>query len=187
LGMPDRLTRFLIEGVMQVGLMYMPQLRPGLAAQELMDEDLILVASWPGANIDTLGHRYVFVDWGPEFVTAHANALPHMTNPGLTFSLGAMVAEYVINRRAAAFLPARYVKPYLDSGRLHLVADAPRFPYPVWAVWREDLDSDLRQHAQACLTATIDAAEADMTEISARLRDINDGEVVEILGQGDLA
>lgn len=185
LGMPDRLTRFLIEGVMQVGLLYMPQLRPGLEAQELMDEDLILVASWAGAHLDTLGDNYVFVDWGPEFVTAHALALPHMTNPGLTFSLGAMVAEYVINRRAAAFLPARYVKPYLDTGRLHLVANAPRFPYPVWAVWREDLDPDLRQHAQACLTATVGAAEVDMSEINARLRDINAGVAGEILDQRD--
>ncbi len=165
LGMPDRLTRFLIEGVMQVGLLYMPQLRPGLEAEKLLDEELILVASWPDARIDTLGDRYAFVDWGPEFVAAHAVALPDMINPGLTFSLGAMVAEYVINRQAAAFLPARYIKPYLDTGRLFVVQGAPRFPYPVWAVWRKDLDPELRNAAQAQLDATVVAAEQESSYV----------------------
>lgn len=45
-GMSDRLTRFLIEGVIQTGLMYTPQLRPGLVAEPLVDDELILVASW---------------------------------------------------------------------------------------------------------------------------------------------
>lgn len=182
LGMPDRLTRFLIEGVMQVGLLYMPQLRPGLEAQEVMEEELILVASWQGADIDSIKDRYVFVDWGPEFVGAHALALPDLTNPGLTFSLGAMVAEYVMNRKAAAFLPARYVKPYLDAGRLFPVADAPRFPYPVWAVWREDLDEGIRKDAQAQLVATAKAAEAESDAVMKNLREINDGMDLDILG-----
>lgn len=183
LGMPDRLTRFLIEGVMQVGLLYMPQLRPGLEAQKILEEELILVSSWPDAHVDGLTGRYVFVDWGPEFVGAHALALPDLTNPGLTFSLGAMVAEYVINRQAAAYLPARYVKPYLDAGRLHLVSDAPRFPYPVWAVWREDLDPTLRQMAQAELLETSKVAEAENDAVLEELREINDGEDVEVLGE----
>ena len=140
-------------------------------------------ASWAGADIDTLGDRYVFVDWGPEFVTAHATALPDMTNPGLTFSLGAMVAEYVINRRAAAYLPARYVKPYLDSGRLHLVADAPRFPYPVWAVWRDDLDPDLRAVAMAALTQVTRNAEAESDAVIAELARMSEDSTVTVLGE----
>ncbi|WP_366510935.1 hypothetical protein [Yoonia sp.] len=52
--------------------------------------------------------------------------------PGLAAEM-VLVAEYIVNRRAAAYLPARHVKKYLDSGHLHLVPDAPRFPYPVWA------------------------------------------------------
>jgi DNA-binding transcriptional LysR family regulator len=183
LGMPDRLTRFLIEGVMQVGLLYMPQLRPGLEAKRLMDEDLVLVSSVAGATMDSVTENYVFVDWGPEFVGAHALALPDLTNPGMSFVLGAMVAEYVINRRASAYLPARYVKKYIDSGQMHLVPDAPRFPYPVWAVWREDLDPDLRRLAEAELTATVVVADDDSSAVIDQLRDITDGDTVDILGE----
>ena len=181
LGMPDRLTRFLIEGIMQVGLIYMPQLRPGLVVEEVMNEELLLVASWPDADIDNLVD-YVFVDWGPEFVIAHSLALPNLTNPGLTFSLGAMVAEYVINRKASAYLPARYVKRYLDSGQLHLVPDAPRFAYPVWAVWRDDLDPALAQLAKAELSKVACAAEADGDDVLDRLRNISENENVGLLG-----
>jgi DNA-binding transcriptional LysR family regulator len=181
LGMPDRLTRFLIEGIMHVGLLYMPQIRPGLIAQEVMEEELVLVASWPDATIENLD-GYVFVDWGPEFVGAHALALPELTNPGLTFSLGAMVAEYVINRKASAYLPARYVKKYIDNGQLHLVPDAPRFPYPVWAVWREDLDPSLAEIAKSELAKVASAADADGKAVLEQLREISDDHVVEVLG-----
>jgi len=183
LGMPDRLTRLLIEGIMQVGLFYMPQIRPGLVVEEVMEEELVLVASWADADIENLD-SYVFVDWGPEFVGAHALALPELTNPGLTFSLGAMVAEYVINRKAAAYLPARYVKKYIDTGQLHLVRDAPRFPYPVWAVWREDLDPALAQIAKAELAKVAGFAEADSDAVLTQLRQISDVRSVNVLGAG---
>lgn len=181
LGMPDRLTRFLIEGIMQVGLLYMPQLRPGLVAEQVLAEELVMVATFPDADIDTIAEPYVFIDWGPEFVGAHSQALPELTNPGLTFALGALAAEYVVNRHAAAYLPARYIKKYLDSGQMHLVPDAPRFPYPVWAVWREDLDPGIARTARQTLVAIANAAEADGHAVLEALEDISD-DPVEVMG-----
>lgn len=180
-GMPDRLTRFLTEGIMHVGLLYMPQLRPGLSAEPLLEEELVMVASWPNPTMDLAG-RYTFIDWGSEFVGAHALALPELTNPGLTLSLGAMAAEYVVNRQTAAYLPARYIKRYLDSGQLHLVPDAPRFPYPVWAVWRDDIEPDLMAKAKATLRTVAAAAEADGDAVLDQLNTISDGKHVDILG-----
>ena len=181
LGMPDRLTRFLIEGIMHVGLLYMPQLRPGLVAEQVLEEELVMVASWKNPTMD-LGGRYVFVDWGPEFVGAHAQALPELTNPGLTFSLGAMAAEFIVNRQGAAYLPARYVKKYIDAGQLFLVPDAPRFPYPVWAVWRDDVDPAIRKVAEQTLHHVTNVAEADGEAVIAQLRDISEDHAVDILG-----
>ena len=181
LGMPDRITRFLVEGIVQVGLMYTPQLRPGLSAQKVMEEELVLAASWQ-ACIAEIAESYVFVDWGPEFVHAHALELPELTNPGLTMALGAMTADYIVMRRKAAYLPARYIKRYLDEGRLHLVPNAPVFPYPVWSVWRDDLDDDIRAVAEPALVATGAQLDADQDAVIAALAGINDDEKVEILG-----
>ena len=182
LGMPDRLTRFLIEGVVQAGLLYTPQLRPGLAVEKLMDEELVLVASWPDPTLDLKG-RYAFVDWGPEFVHAHALHLPELTNPGLTLSLGALGAEFIRNRTFAAYLPARYVKRYIDEGTLHLVPDAPTFPYPVWAVWREDLEPDLFAAARTALRGVVTALSSEQDTVMDQLDDISEDELEHL---GDL-
>lgn len=180
LGMPDRLTRFLIEGVVQVGLLYTPQLRPGLSVEKLMDEELILVAAWENPTLDLAG-RYAFIDWGPEFVQAHAIHLPDLVNPGLTLSLGALGAEFIRRRKLAAYLPARYVKRYLDAGELHLVPDAPTFPYPVWAIWREDLNADLKDAASAALLEIARSAHSEQGSVIEDLEAISD-ESIETLG-----
>ncbi|SMX38609.1 LysR family transcriptional regulator [Maliponia aquimaris] len=168
IGMPDRITRFLVEGTAQVGIMYTPQLRPGLTATKLFDEELVLVASWE-ATLEDVAPDYVFVDWGPEFTHAHALALPGLTNQGLTLTLGALATEYVLDRRAAAYLPAEYVKRFLDEGRLHLVQGAPSFPFPVWAVWRDDVDSDVRAVAETALVAVLTQIDADQDAVLADL------------------
>lgn len=185
LGMPDRLTRFLIEGVVQVGLLYTPQIRPGLAVEKLIEEELVLVAAWENPTLDIAG-RYAFIDWGPEFIQAHALHLPHLVNPGLTLSLGALGAEYIRRRSLAAYLPSRYVKRYLDAGELHLIPDAPTFPYPVWAVWREDLEPDLRQAASTALQAVIDDVQKDQASVIGHLEAISD-EDLRALGDNGLS
>ena len=178
IGMPDRLTRFLVEGIVQIGLMYTPQLRPGLSARKIMDEELVLASSFE-MTLDEVAPHYVFVDWGPEFVHAHALVFPELTNPGLTLSLGAMAADYVVMRQAAAYLPARYIKRYLDEERLHLVPDAPAFPYPIWSVWRDDLDKEVRATAETTLVNIQAQLEADRNSVIADLKDISDSDAIE--------
>lgn len=145
LGMPDRLTRLLVEGELQAALLYNPQIRPGIAVEKVLDDELIMVAAWPNPDPKDLAGRYVFCDWGPEFVQAHALHLPKLTNPGLTLSLGAMTADFIRRRRFAAYLPARYVKRYVDAGALHLVPDMPAFHYPIWVSWDDTLSLKIKQ------------------------------------------
>ncbi|MDD9977858.1 MAG: LysR family transcriptional regulator [Boseongicola sp.] len=183
IGLPDRLTRYLLEGVIQFALMYTPQLRPGLRTKELLSEELILCASWSGASIDTLSTRYIMVDWGAEFVQAHALHLPNLTNPGMTFSLGAMTAEFIRSRKMAAYLPARYARRFLDDGSLHLVPEAPTFSHPAWAVWRDDLDPKLSVAIENALSAIVDEIEKGKDEVLKDLADLNEDGEVAVLGQ----
>ena len=62
-----------------------------------------------------------------------------------------LVSILVPVHNAAAYLPATVAKPYLDAGKLHLVAEAPRFPYPLYVVWRDDLPEDLAALARRAL------------------------------------
>ena len=183
-GMPDRLTRFMIEGVIQASLIYTPQIRPGVEVEKIQDEELILVAGWKNPTMDVAG-RYAFVDWGPEFVQAHALHLPDLTNPGLTLALGAMSADFIRNRGLAAYLPARYVKRYIDDGSLQLVPDAPRFPYPVWVVWREDLDADVRRAAADALSGVVKSVIFEQGSLLSRLSSISKSGRLTRLGKLD--
>ena len=165
LGMSDRLTRFLIEGHLDCALMYTPQLRPGFDIFKVMDEELILVSSWP-ATLGTLHQgRYIYVDWGPEFAHFHTQHLPHLKNTGLTMTLGAMAADYVINRKAAAYLPARFVKRNIDAGELHPVPNAPHFAYPIWCVWWDQTEPIIRAAGQSCLTEITEEIVNDQEKI----------------------
>lgn len=183
LGMPDRLTRFLIEGVVQVALTYMPQARPGLTVAPLMEDDLVLAASFDAPDVAAVAEVYAFVDWGPEFTQAHATDLPDLPVSGVTLSLGALGAEYVANRRAASYLPARAIKPLIDAGRLHLVPGAPVFPYPIWSVFRDDLPEDLAALARRTLSDTVAQAEDAQNEVMQSLERLT-GHEVETLGEG---
>lgn len=173
LGMPDRITRFLIEGVAQVGLSYSPQLRPGLSAQKVIDEELVLAASFPG-TISEIQPHYVYVDWGPEFLHALALELPTLSNSGLALSLGAMAAEFVAGRKAAAYLPASHIKGFLDDERLFLVPDAPAFAYPVWSVWRDDLDPETRRLAETKLKRVAHRISNEQDQIMDELAEMSD-------------
>lgn len=174
IGMPDRLTRFLIEGVVQAALTYTPQIRPGLAAEKVLEESLILVADWPDPTMDQLSGRYVFADWGPEFVRAHSIELHELTNPGLTLSLGAMALDYILHRGLATYVPARTAARHLESGELHLVPDAPCFPFPAWVVWREDLDPETQEIAIDALRNVARRLDGVRDEVIGKLAEISE-------------
>ena len=181
-GMPERLTRFLIEGIIQTGLMYTPRLRPGLIAEPLVDDELILVASWENPTMD-LSKHYVFVDWGPEFTHAHAISLPHLSSSGFKMGLGTLGAEYIVNRHKAAYMPARGVQRHIEAGKLFPVPDAPRFPYPVWAVWRDDVDQMIAESAKKCLRTVVDQVRAEQDAILSRIAEDSEADEIGQLGK----
>lgn len=183
IGMPDRLTRFLIEGVVQSALLYTPQLRPGIRVEKLTEDELVLVSSDPTADMTNLQDRYVFVDWGPEFVQAHAINLPNLTNPGLTFALGAMTIDFILKRSLAAYVPARSVEDHIAAGRLTLVPDAPRFPYPIFHVWREDLDEEVIAVARNTISRIVQGIEVRQEKVIDQLVEISELDEVAVLGE----
>ncbi len=65
IGFEPDIMQGLIEGTVDIGVMYTPTSRPGLVVEPLFDETLLLVTSdlargWPDEG-------YIHIDWGPEF------------------------------------------------------------------------------------------------------------------------
>src|SRR3954447_18099907 len=77
----------LVEGRIDIGVMYTPQSRPGLKVEQLFEERLVLVSPDPnGAPEPQQG--YVYVDWGPEFYARHSAFFPNFSGPSLTANIG---------------------------------------------------------------------------------------------------
>ncbi len=141
-GMPARLMREMAEGLIDIGVMYTPQLRPGLRVEPLFQDELVLVSVHPKAT-PHLDSSYVFVDWGAEFRAAHAVTYPDYTNPGLTLSMGAIGLSYVLENGRSGYFPRRIVKPHLEAGRVCVVPNAPIFPFPAYVVYDTALEASL--------------------------------------------
>lgn len=171
-GMPDRLMRQMVEGVLDIAIMYRPQLRPGLVIEQILDGELVMVSADPDFGPEFDG-RYVFMDWGPEFIAAHQSAFPQYDIPRTTFAVGALGLNFIIETGKAGYFPARLVREHIDAGRIHLVAGAPTFPNPVFVVYQADLTPRLLEAALDELHVVAAEAEASTQVVLEELEDQN--------------
>lgn len=137
---PD-LMQGLIDGRIDIGVMYTPQRRPNLELTALTDERLVLVESAAAAAGPEAG--YVHVDWGPEFYARHSASFPELASPALTVNVGWLGLRHLLGCGGSGYFPLRTVGPLLAAGRLRRVADAPEFALPVWLVHAADRDRDV--------------------------------------------
>jgi LysR family transcriptional regulator, flagellar master operon regulator len=144
--LPEALMDQVAAGVLDIALMYAPQVRAGTRIELLIEEKLALVTT--AANPDrSLGADYVYVDWGPDFALHHNLNFPDRTNPGLFMGLGPLGLSYILEAGGSGYFRIGAVKPYLKSGQLRLVPGAPEFLYPAYAVYSAHGDADLVRRA----------------------------------------
>jgi len=131
----EELIRRLYEGTLDIGVMYAPQFRAGLAMRHLLTDELVLVAT--GEDEAGPGTRgYVFVDWGPEFRVSHDDAFGAQSAPSIAFGLGALALRYLRQVGGSGYLPMRTAIPMAERGELRIVGEAPHFHRPAYAVYR---------------------------------------------------
>jgi DNA-binding transcriptional LysR family regulator len=135
-GLMDRL----IEGTLDLAIMYRPTDRPGLIIEHLFDEELALVSA--GDETRQPMFDYVFINWGPEFQADHALAFPNRRLPNLSLDLGALAIGSLIATGGAAYFPVRAARAHIERGELTLVKRSPRFVYPAYAVYPQDRDEE---------------------------------------------
>jgi DNA-binding transcriptional LysR family regulator len=141
-GIPADLNTQVSEGVLDLAVLYTPQHRPGLEIELLLKDTLVLVTTDPDPE-RMIGADYVYVDWGPDFALHHSLSFPDLTDPGLFVGLGPLALSYILEVGGSGYLRLRAVQPYLDSGVLHRVPDAPEFSYPAYAVYGTSADPAL--------------------------------------------
>lgn len=141
MGTSRALIEQLLEGSLDLAVVYRAELRPGLIVEHIFDDELVLVTS-STSSARSRRKGYVFVNWGPEFAADHADTYPNQTHTSLHFDLGAVALSYLFDTEASGYFPRRLVQSYLEDERLKLVERARRFVYPVYAVYPEDHNTD---------------------------------------------
>lgn len=137
IGFEADLMQGLVEGRLDIGLMYTPQSRPGLRLEALLEEKLVLVSTDPASRPEP-GPDYVYIDWGPEFYARHAAGFPDFIGPALTANIGWLGLQHILANGGCGYFPIRMVRTFLTAGTLTHVKAAPAFLLPAYLVYPAD-------------------------------------------------
>ena len=132
------LMRQLSDGLLDIGVMYNPRKTPGLTIEDLLIEELILVATNRRKLSEGWVEDYVYVDWGNDFRAAHSVAFPEMETPAISVGLGSLGLEYILANGGSGYFPIRVVQPYLDQQQLFRVETAPPLQRPAYVVYTQN-------------------------------------------------
>jgi DNA-binding transcriptional LysR family regulator len=146
IGFEADLMQSLVEGRLDIGVMYVPQSRPGLKIEPLLMERLVLVSA--GSTGDPKPRSdYVYVDWGPEFYAKHSVNFPDFIGPALTANIGWLGLQHLLASGGSGYFPIRVLRPYLEAGRVTMVPGTPEFALQAYMVYPAEGGSDALQTA----------------------------------------
>lgn len=148
----DRLIDQVQEGVLDLAVVYAPPHRTGIVPELLLEETLVPVTT-DREHREPVADDYVYVDWGPEFRSSHQNAFPDAPSPALSVNHGPLAMDYILAVGGSGYFRMEAARPHLDSGRLTLIRDKPRFSYSVYAVYSAKGDERLMERVRAGLRA----------------------------------
>ncbi|MGB0126080.1 MAG: LysR family transcriptional regulator [Rhodocyclaceae bacterium] len=138
-GFEDDLMRRVVEGTMDLALMYAPRHGTAIHVERLFDETLVLLSTDPDYGQPDDG--YVYIDWGPSFYAQHLAWYPDLERPAQLANIGWVALQVILANGGACFVPERVATPYLESGRLHRAANSPRFRLPAYVVYTLETES----------------------------------------------
>jgi DNA-binding transcriptional LysR family regulator len=145
IGFEEDLMRRLIEGTLDIGLMYTPSHSPGLVVEQLFDETLVLVST--RSRDAGPGEDYIYIEWGPGFYARHAQSYPDLERPPQIANIGWLGIQLVLANGGSCFLPVRMAAPFIAAGQLYRVAGSPEYTHPAYMVYPRTGDSPVLEQA----------------------------------------
>jgi DNA-binding transcriptional LysR family regulator len=149
IGFEEDLMNRLIEGTLDIGLMYTPRHTPGLIVEHLFDESLVLVSSRPDDT--SPGDDYIYIEWGPGFYAQHAQSYPDLERPSQVANIGWLGIQLMLTNGGTCFLPARMAASFIEAGNLYRVPGSPEYVHPAYMVYPRDSDNPVIAQAVAGL------------------------------------
>jgi len=148
----ERLMEEVQEGALDFAILYAAPARPGVIAELLFEERLVLVRTTP-ADQPMRAEDHVEVDWGDDFAASYHAAFPDAMPGTVSISYGPLALDYVLARGGSGYFRMAAVRPFLEDGRLALVTDAPEFSYSAYVVHSTGADESVTARVRRGLRA----------------------------------
>ena len=148
----ERLMEEVQEGALDFAILYAAPARPGVIAELLFEERLVLVRTTP-ADQPMRAEDHVEVDWGDDFAASYHAAFPDAMPGTVSISYGPLALDYVLARGGSGYFRMAAVRPFLEDGRLSLVTDAPEFSYSAYVVHSTGADESVTARVRRGLRA----------------------------------
>lgn len=130
------LVRRLVDGLVDLGILFEPPRVPDFTAREFCVLDLVLVTNRPGLSAKlAMSEGFISIDWGPSFSHEMTRRFPDIPLSPVRAGHGMIGYSYLMKRGGAGYLPAAIVDRDVASGRLYRVEDAPVFQRSVYALY----------------------------------------------------
>ena len=138
----ERLMEQVQEGSLDVAILYAAPVRPGVVAELLFEERLVLVRTAPTDR--PLGPEdHVDIDWGEDFAASYHAAFPDFGPGVVSISYGPLALEYILAHGGSGYFRMGAVRPFLEEDLLELVPESPEFSYSSYLVYSTRADQSV--------------------------------------------
>ncbi len=142
----------IVEGSLDLAVMFDVPAFPGLAVQELPELSFVMVSSEPDMSIEeALQTNFISIDWGEAFASAFARDFGAAIATTRHTSVGGVALDLLLKSSGSAYLPKPMVNESLQSGKLYLVEEAPHMKRPMYAVCMQDAVQGMHEFMQSML------------------------------------
>jgi DNA-binding transcriptional LysR family regulator len=144
----DILINRLINGLLDLAILFDPPQISDLVIRQVVDISLVLISSHKGCSVEeAMMQDYYMVDWGNVFTLQHAEYFPDITPPAARLASGTLGLYMMLDAGGSAYLARQMIEEELEQERLFLVEQAPVIERTAFAVYRpgEEQKSHMRK------------------------------------------
>ena len=134
----EQLYRSLIEGSVDMCLMYEQPQVSGLESLSLGCLELILVSTHKNIMAEDAMNRqdYVLVNWGTAFSVLHAKHFPNIPAPSIQVDFARLALDFLLEHNGSTYLPRSMIGPQLSNNILFPIEDAPSINREFFLVYK---------------------------------------------------
>jgi DNA-binding transcriptional LysR family regulator len=133
----DWLIGRLINGLLDMLILFEPPAMSDLIIREIAEIPLILVSTQDRCSVDeAMSQGYYMVDWGSLFALQHAESFPEIPPPAARLTSGALAMDLMMTSGGAAYLAEQMIYRELRDRRLFRVTNAPVIERAAFAVYQ---------------------------------------------------